>query len=79
MKHNNEMKFLEGVVKFTLFIISFIVLMLTIKFNVFEIETFAYILGVIIIIGLMDVIDNIVKTYQVIVLMIEDKNIGKLK
>ena len=77
MKQNKEMKFLEGVIKFTLFMVSFIVLILTIKFNVFEKETFAYILGVLIIIGLIDVVDNIVKTYQVIVLMIEDKNKGK--
>lgn len=77
MKQNKEMKFLEGVVKFTLFIVSFIILILLAKFNVFEKETFAYILGVLMIIGLIDVIDNIVKTYQVIVLMIEDKNKGK--
>ena len=74
MKQNKEMKFLEGVVKFTLFIVSFIILELLVKFDVFEKETFAYILGVLIIIGLIDVIDNLVKTYQAIVLLIENKN-----
>lgn len=67
------MTLLERAIKIAIFFITIYVFWFVLKFDLLEKETIAMIVLLIFFIGLGDVIDNIVKTYKLIVYLIESK------
>jgi hypothetical protein len=66
--------FLEKAVKGTIFGVAAYVLFMILNFDVFQKETIATIIMVLVLIGLGDVVDAIIKLYALIVNYIDKKN-----
>lgn len=64
---------LDTLVKITIIIVSIFVFLGLIKFGIFDKETFAFIIGVLALIGLANVVEDLVDFYKFVVSKIEGK------
>ena len=66
------MRILENAVKVTLLMVSFWIVLLVAKHDVFEKDTMAIIVVVLMLIGIINVIDDLIKFYKIIVKKLEE-------
>ena len=66
------MNILENAVKATLWIVSIWIILLVVKYDVFEKDTMAIIVVVFMLIGISNVIDDVINVYKIIVKKLEE-------